>query len=742
MPDGPATSVGADRVDPVGAADPAPDPSGPPRGGPPPGDGLELRLRAVEHLFDHAPCGYHALDASGVIIDINATELGWLGLARDEVVGARTMLDLVAPEDVPACRDALARLGHEDATGELELRLRTAHRGSMPALLWMTAIRGADGQLLMSQVTVIDIARRKRIEAELRRSQEDSAELIASIDGVVWTLDAASFRFLFVSPQVERMLGYPVAEWYETPSAWVKYLHDDDRERALTFCIEETKAGRDHRFEYRMVAADGRIVWIQDIVRVVTDNGVPVRLRGVMVDVTERRAAEADRARLEHELEQFFLVSPDLMCIADLEGHLTRINPAFPATLGYTTAEMLGHAAHEFVHPDDRDRLQLLQAELRQGATPDRVEMRAVRRDGSVRWLQWSARPHPATNRVYAVGRDVTVSHDNHEERRALREVAVLVAAGADSTTVFTAVSEEVCGLLGADRAEVVREAPRGGPVTVGAAGPDGPEANGSGTRSAVSAPIMVDGQRWGELVATAYGRPLPVASAERLARFAELVVTAIANAESRQQLAASRARIVAAGDQVRRRLARDLHDGVQQHLVALALQARTALNEPVDPDEVKATLAAVADGLRASFDEVREIAHGVHPAILSSGGLRAAVAGLARRSPLPVELRGELPGRGAVPEAIELAAYYTAAEALTNAIKHAQASVIEIEAGIVNGCLGLSVRDDGIGGARRGGGLGLIGLADRVEALGGRLEVSSAPGAGTTVCASLPLSE
>ncbi len=573
-------------------------------------------------------------------------------------------------------------------------------------------------------------------------SPHEYSELVESIDGVVWELDVASFRFLFVSPQVEGMLGYPVAEWYETPSAWVKYLHDEDRDRALAFCLEETRAGRDHRFEYRMVAADGRVVWMQDIVRVVMAEGQPVRLRGVMVDVTERKQAETDRARLEHELEQFFLVTPDLMCITDLEGRFTRVNPAFTTTLGYAPEDLLGRQALEFVHPDDRPRLRVLQAEIQRGAHPDGIEMRGLHHDGSVRWLQWSARPDPAADRVYGVARDITESHRNHEEQRALRRVATLVATGADPDTLFATVSEEVCGLLGADRAEVLRYEPGGAPVTVGATGPDGPAGDEPAPGGQVAAPIMVDGELWGEIIATAHAGPLPAASHARLARFTELVVTAIANAESRQQLAASRARIVAAGDQVRRRLARDLHDGVQQHLVALALQARTALSEPVDTGELQATLGAVAAGLSTAFDEVREIAHGVHPAILSSGGLRAALAGLARRSPLPVELQAELPPRGTISEAIELAAYYTAAEALTNAIKHARASVIEIEAGVAGDRLELSVRDDGVGGARRRGGLGLIGLADRVEALGGRLEVTSAPGQGTTVCASLPLSE
>lgn len=208
---------------------------------------------------------------------------------------------------------------------------------------------------------------------------------------------------------------------------------------------------------------------------------------------------------------------------------------------------------------------------------------------------------------------------------------------------------------------------------------------------------------------------------------------------DSRAQLAASRARIVTAADHARRRIERDLHDGTQQRLVSLVLDLRAAEGAaPADLPELRAQLARIADGLTGALDDLREIARGIHPAILSEGGLGPALKTLARRSAVPVELEIELPTR--LPEPAEVAAYYVVSEALANAAKHAQGSLAHVQARTLDGRLRLSVHDDGIGGAAPGGGSGLVGLTDRVEALGGRLTLHSPPGAGTTAQVELPL--
>jgi signal transduction histidine kinase len=207
----------------------------------------------------------------------------------------------------------------------------------------------------------------------------------------------------------------------------------------------------------------------------------------------------------------------------------------------------------------------------------------------------------------------------------------------------------------------------------------------------------------------------------------------------SNQELAASRARIVAEGDRARHRIERDLHDGTQQRLVSLALDLRaTEAVLPPEQQDVRAQLTRVAEGLAGALDDLQEISRGIHPAILSEGGLGPALKALARRSAIPVELDVDVQPRLDAP--IEVATYYLVSEALANAAKHAQASIVHVRARTDDACLHLSVRDDGVGGATAGGGSGLIGLTDRVEALGGTIVVTSPTGQGTTLLVELPI--
>jgi signal transduction histidine kinase len=259
------------------------------------------------------------------------------------------------------------------------------------------------------------------------------------------------------------------------------------------------------------------------------------------------------------------------------------------------------------------------------------------------------------------------------------------------------------------------------------------------GIRSGVGVPIVVEGLPWGVAIVSS-SRPghLPPDTEARLGDFAELVATAIANAETRGQLTASRTRIVAAADGARRRLERDLHDGAQQRLVSLGLELRTA--EASVPPELRGLsehISHIVSGLTGVSQDLQEFSRGIHPAILSKGGLGPALKTLARRSAVPVELNLGVDRR--LPESVEVAAYYVVAEALTNAVKHANASVVNVSAEAEEAQLRLSIRDDGTGGANSGKGSGLIGLVDRVEALGGRMEISSLVGRGTSLSVRIP---
>ena len=251
--------------------------------------------------------------------------------------------------------------------------------------------------------------------------------------------------------------------------------------------------------------------------------------------------------------------------------------------------------------------------------------------------------------------------------------------------------------------------------------------------------PARVEGRLWGIVSIASRRAPLPAGTEARLAGFTELAATAVANAEARAEVTASRARIVAAADQTRRRIEQDLHDGAQGPLVTLALQLRAAKAAvPPELGELGAELDRAAAVATGALDDLREIARGIHPAVLAKGGLRFALKTLARRCPIPVDLQVHAKER--LPEPVEVSAYYVVAEALTNAARHAHASAVGVEAEIVGDLLRVTVRDDGVGGASLAGGSGLAGLKDRVEALGGRIVLHSPPGAGSSLRAELPL--
>jgi signal transduction histidine kinase len=259
------------------------------------------------------------------------------------------------------------------------------------------------------------------------------------------------------------------------------------------------------------------------------------------------------------------------------------------------------------------------------------------------------------------------------------------------------------------------------------------------GIRSAVGAPIVVDSGVWGAaIVGSAQPGPLPPDTESRVGDFADLVATTIAKAEARAQLTASRARIVAAADEARRRFERDLHDGAQQRLVSLGLELRTAeASVPPELRPLREQISHIVTGLTGVSEELHEISRGIHPAILSKG-LGPALKTLARRSTVPVELDIAVERR--FPESTEAAAYYVVAEALTNAAKHARATHVDVCLDTEGESLSLLIRDDGIGGADSSKGSGLIGLIDRVEALGGTMKISSHPGRGTALLVKIPV--
>ena len=660
------------------------------------------------------------------------------------------------------------------------------------------------------------------------------------------------------------------------------------------------------------------------------------------------------RAAAQQELDRIFTLSQDLIAVADFDGRFTRVNPAAEEILGYTEDELLARPYIGLVHPADRNSTAAEADAIARGKATVSFENRYVRKDGSVRILDWTATPDAEHGLMYAVARDVTerrnaeakakrladeqaalrrvatlVARDASQaelftviaeecaqlfgsedismvryeddrirhvvatsgafphmfpvgsrqplggenaasrvfeterpvriddyamasgvigeavrsigvhsvvatpivvegrlwgamitaarnddvlapetesrlgqftelmataiantearakverlaaEQAALRRVATMVARGRAAEEVFAKVAEEVALLLGLEVAAVRRFEPDGWGTIVGSWGDAGDayrvgarlkqegesvttvvlrtgrparfddyERAGSipadalklGVRAAVASPIVVDGRLWGAIAAgTSRREPMPADAESRIADFTELVAAAISNVQARSDLAASRARIVAAADEERRRVVRDLHDGAQQRLVHTVVTLTLAQQALGASDEQAVSLVGEAlEHAKRGTTELRELAHGILPSALTRGGLRAGIEAGLSRFDLPVQL--DVPSER-LPLEIEASAYFIVAEALTNVVKHAHAEHAEVRAFVEDGMLRVEIRDDGIGGADPDG-HGLVGIRDRVTALGGRLDIDSPPGAGTRLAATLPLQE
>jgi PAS domain S-box-containing protein len=500
------------------------------------------------------------------------------------------------------------------------------------------------------------------------------------------------------------------------------------------------------------------------------------------------------------EFEQFFDLALDLMVIFGFDGYFKRVNPAVVRTLGYSSRELLSRPFPEFIHPDDIPRSRdAFEKVIGGGDDVVEFENRYRCADGSVRWIQWNSRSLAEQRFMYAVGRDVTERRraDSElreaqriveasraelrvlaEEQAALRRVAMLVAHQSSPAEVFAAVADEVGRLLRvedttifryeddwtatvvADRGERDVPMPVGRRVSLegesatalvrrtgraarvddfsGAAGPLADYTRDAGIGSTVGSPIVVDGRLWGAMIAaTRSDEPMPADAESRMEEFTELVATAISNMQARSDLAESRARIVAATDEERRRVVRDLHDGAQQRLVHTTITLKLAQQALQSEDGPASELVAEAlDHAERARAELRELAHGILPGVVTGGGLRAGVEALRSRMPLPVTNDVSV---GRLPAAVEATAYFVVCEALTNVAKHARAGQAVVTARIEEGSLAVQVRDDGVGGARPEGS-GLVGLADRLAAVDGLLRVETPSGGGTLITAAIPL--
>jgi PAS domain S-box-containing protein len=503
----------------------------------------------------------------------------------------------------------------------------------------------------------------------------------------------------------------------------------------------------------------------------------------------------AERSVRESEARKTAILNAAFDCIVtmDGDGHIVEVNAATERTFGYSAEEMVGRELAEIMIPPGplrEDHRRGLRRYMDTGASRivgHPVELTAMRADGSTFPVELAVTrpelPGPALFCGYL--RDVTERRRAEhalqgmaEEQAALRRVATAVAAEVEPERLFGLIAEEVGRALDAGIGNILRYNADGtalvmgvwsegaGTIPVGTTldldgdtvaptirrthrparydsldGKTGALAEAlraTGIKAAVGAPVIFAGDLWGAVIISSDAEPFPPEAEFRVGDFADLAAQAIANANAREELAASRVRIVEASDAERRRLERNLHDGAQQRLVATSLAVRMAARRVTEDTTTRAMLDGAGDELALALEELRELARGLHPAVLTDHGLCAAIEAVADRAPLPVTV--EVPIDERLPETVEAAAYFVVCEALTNVAKYARASEARVRVVRSDGHATVEVVDDGVGGADERSGSGLRGLVDRVEALGGRLVVSSPAGEGTAVRAQLPV--
>jgi PAS domain S-box-containing protein len=652
------------------------------------------------------------------------------------------------------------------------------HAAETPADAISAACTALAGEIERESRTAGLCARVRGLETTEQRLRDvfEAVELMV----IAMDLDAT---MTYVNPFTERLSGWTRDEliggnWFE--------MFRSGRETFLDRVRNGEFPPRDH--STIVVKNDERhqIDWYNVALR--DEHGRIEGVLGIGRDTTEevrtQRSLEAAHRRMHDVLETVELVAVQL----DMSGRITYVNEYVIRLSGWTRDELVGRRWLEVFQTGDRDFMEL----VRGGDFPAHDTSSILLRSGERRDIEWANvglyDDHGRVTGLVGIGRDMTdqlrIDRELRElaaEHGALERVATEVARGLDEDAVFALVAEQAGRLVGADGCTLVRVEPEEQvrilsnwseiaadrvtaegmvvPMDAGQAmsatfrtgrparsdqaphepGRPNPIGEENPIRSAVAAPITVTGELWGALIAwRVTDQPLSPDTERRLGAFASLAGTAIANADAGTALAASRKRIVTAADQARRRLERNLHDGAQQRFVSLSLALRlTQSLLETEPEKAAEHLRGAQRELTQGLEELRELARGIHPAILTERGLRAAVDSLVLRAQVPVDVTDMPEGR--LPPEVEAAAYYVVSECVANVTRYAGAERATVAVSVTGQTAVVEVADDGAGGADPSRGSGLRGLADRVEAIGGRLEIVSAAGAGTRVRAVLP---
>ncbi len=625
-----------------------------------------------------------------------------------------------------------------------------------------------------------DITERTPTDEGVRGDTQLYSRLVNSLDCILWEADARTFEFSFVSPQAERMLGYPVEQWL-SPGFWAQHVHPEDVEWCTKFCIQATQQGQDHEFEYRMIAADGRTVWLHDVVSVQIAPHGPERLTGMMIDVTSRKVAETARKESEERFRQVFERSTAGMVICDASEQILRANKSFCDLVGFSEDELRERSILEITHVGDREATQAYLEDIRRGrAHVHELEKRYVRQDGEVVWGRTSAvflLPDGCAPYSIGVVQDITerkqaeeLLRESEERFRAIFENAGLGTSLVDRQGHPIKCNPAIQKMLGFTEQELRSMA------FTEFTHPDDIDMDWrlyselvDGKRDKYEVEkryFKKDGQLiWGHLTVSRVKNKDGVPSdytvgmvediterkrAERELKAAHdrLTKELAERTHAEAEIARLSVSLINAQEEERTRIARELHDDLSQQIAGLGIALSNIKRQiPEDRRAARDQAERAYDRVLAIGEGIRHLSHQLHPAILEHLGLVAALESYCAEFESLTKVNATVQAEGLFDDLsakATLGIFRIAQEALQNVWKHSGVR----EAGI---CLArarehmrLQISDRGIGfdpaQPSKEAGLGLISMRERARLLGGTLTVESSAGQGTTIIVDIPV--
>jgi PAS domain S-box-containing protein len=424
---------------------------------------LQETNKFLEKIMNSTTNGIFVLDLEGKFINVNQTSSNISGYSSNELIGQPFSI-ILAPKILPEINEQFLKVAvHGDTVSQYETEI--IRKDGSEAIVTFSIAPMLDGDMIVSVVgTAEDITERKRAEAALKQSQQRYESLVHSIDGVVWEADAKTFQFTFVSQQAEKFLGYPIENWLNQPNFWVAHIHPEDQVWAPSFCLESTLQKQDHEFEYRMITADNRTIWLRDLVSVIVENDQPVKICGVMLDITQRKYAEQTLKENEQNLQAIFNSTTDAFIIADLEGHIVDVNQRATQIYGYPKAEFVTLHANQVICPEYHSKLTEFIQTAQSGkiASAQTVDLR---KDGSFFYteingttLKYNGKKH-----LLAIIRDVTerkraedALKESEERFRSLVEQAADAIFVHDLEGRFVDINQSACDSVGYTRSELL----------------------------------------------------------------------------------------------------------------------------------------------------------------------------------------------------------------------------------------------------------------------------------------------